>query len=52
MDVPAHLQAYLLDQAQTNIRESVDAAADAERRRREIGYQIDNYPAQTTSQPR
>ena len=45
-------QATYIQQAQTAIVESVDAAAEAERRQREIGYSIEYYPAQTTSQPK
>lgn len=44
--------AYYLSQIQQNIQESVDAAAEAQRRRQEIGYTINNYPQQTTSQPK
>ena len=50
MNSNAQDAAYLY-QIQTNIRDTVDAAAEAQRRREEIGYVIDYYPEQTTSQP-
>lgn len=36
----------------SNLQELANAEAEAEQRRREIGYRIDEYPAQTTSQPK
>jgi len=47
----AQTAAYLV-QVQTNIQETVNAAAEARKRREKIGYTIDSYPQQTTSQPK
>lgn len=45
-------QSIALAQAQQSIQEIYDSVLEAERRRREIGYAIDQYSAQTSSQPR
>ena len=47
----AQTAAYL-DQIQTNIQETAYAAVEAQSRREKIGYTIDSYPQQTTSQPK
>lgn len=54
MDIPYNTPAGLNDvqSIQAGIREMVDPVAEAMRRQREIGYTIDQYPAQGTSQPR
>lgn len=50
MTHPAPQDAQAISQAQNAIVESVDAVAEAARRRQEIGYAIDQNPGQTTAQ--
>lgn len=55
MDIPNNIPTaalYDIQSIQKGIYETVDAAAEAARRRQEIGYAIDQYPAQGTHQPR
>jgi len=37
---------------QQQVQEIADKASENQRRREEIGYRIDDYPQQTTSQPK